>query len=74
VDAREGLDFARRFQGRKPASFRTGLAYLMMARIHQEQGDSAAAREAARTAVEQLSNSMDSAHPALVLARRLSTP
>jgi hypothetical protein len=34
----------------------------------------AAAREAARTAVEQLSKDVDSAHPALALARRLSTP
>jgi tetratricopeptide (TPR) repeat protein len=74
ADAREALDFARRFQGRKPASFRTGLACLMMARIHKEQGDIAAARQAARTAVEQLSKGVDSAHPALALARRLSTP
>jgi len=34
----------------------------------------AAAREATRTAAEQLSKHVDSAHPAFALARRLSTP
>ncbi len=74
ADARMALDFARRLQGRKPASFRTGLALLMLARVNSRQGDIAAAREAARTAVEQLSKNVDRAHPSLALARRLSTP
>ena len=72
ADAREALDFARRFQGRKPTSFRTGLACLMMARIHQEQGDIAAASQTARTAVEPLTNSVDRNPPGLALARRLA--
>jgi tetratricopeptide (TPR) repeat protein len=71
-DARKALDFARRLQGSKPASFRTGLACLMMARIHDRRGDLAAVSQSARTAVEQLAKGVDRNHPALSLAHRLA--
>ena len=74
ADARMALEFALCLQGRKPASFRTGLAQLMIARIQSEQRDVATARKAARIAVEQLSSTVDGAHGALILARRMSIP
>ncbi len=72
-DARQALQMAQRLQGRKPASFRTGLAWLAIARARQALGDAAAASRHAAAALAQLRPTLDASHPALAEARRLQS-
>jgi tetratricopeptide (TPR) repeat protein len=71
-DARQALDYARSLQGCKQASFRVGLASLMIARAREQQGERAAAHEAAEVAVTHLSSSVAPEHHALALARSIA--
>ena len=72
-DARQALQMAQRLQGRKPASFRTGLAWLAIARARQALGDAATASRHAAAALAQLRPTLDASHPALAEARRLQS-
>ena len=71
-DARRALDIARRAQGGLPYSSRVGQASLLIARIRDKQGDSAGAREAAQTAIDNLTQTVDTDHPWLRQARELT--
>jgi serine/threonine-protein kinase len=71
-DARLALDAARTVQGNLPYSSYTGLAWLALARAQLKLGEEYA-RRSLQNAVEQLSNSVDASHPALMEARSLLT-
>jgi hypothetical protein len=71
ADARDALATAQALQGSKPHSFRTGLAFLSLAQLHGDRGDAPSTKDFAQRALAQLSNSVDSGHPALQIARRL---
>ncbi|MBS0420860.1 MAG: serine/threonine protein kinase [Proteobacteria bacterium] len=70
-DARAALDKATILKGDLPWSFRSGMASLMLGRALNQMGDHQAAREAIQAAVQHLSNTVDTDHPDLVLARQL---
>jgi tetratricopeptide (TPR) repeat protein len=70
-DARAALDLARAQQGGVQWSSRTGLSWLMLARVLQERGD-IQAQSAYTAAVNNLANTVDAGHPALVRARELA--
>jgi hypothetical protein len=70
-DARAALDMARSLQGDVPHSSYTGLAWLMLGRIQQQQGREIPAGQSFATAITQLSQTVDEDHPALVRAREL---
>lgn len=69
--ARLALQTAAGLQGGLPYSFRTGLAWLALARASQQLGDRAQASKAFETSIVQLSNTVDADHPALLQARHL---
>jgi len=62
-DAHAALALAQTWQGGKPYSNHTGLAWLMLARILDKQGDQSAARQAAATAVTHFSQTVDPGLP-----------
>jgi tetratricopeptide (TPR) repeat protein len=72
ADARQALARAQAAQGGIPYSNHTGLAWLMLGRVLAKQGETAPAHNAFQLAIEHLSNTVDSAHPMLVLARELA--
>ena len=72
ADARAALEMAQQLQGRKPASFRTGLAWLALARVSAARDQAAEARQLAASALPQLKATLDGSHPALAEARRLA--
>lgn len=72
IDAREALDFARRLQGQRPASFRTGLALLALAQNCERRGQAVETQRLAMSAREHLDATLDARHPARNEARRLS--
>jgi serine/threonine-protein kinase len=72
ADARRALQVAQAAQGSGSYSNRTGVSWLMLGRVLQEQGKQAAAHDAFRAAVENLGNTVDPDHPQLVLARQLA--
>jgi tetratricopeptide (TPR) repeat protein len=65
ADARAALDAAERLRGRRPASFRSGLARLALARVSHGQGDAVAAARDAAEALVHLGATLDPGHPAL---------
>jgi serine/threonine protein kinase len=69
-DARQALAISQQLQGGIPYSNRTGLAWLMIGRVLDAQGDSARARDAFQEAVAHLSHTVDATHPALLDAQR----
>ena len=71
-DARTAVATAKQLQGGVPHSSRVGQATLLLARVQMRQGETAQARQAAQTAYEHLSATVDESHPALVEARSLS--
>ena len=71
TDARHALQMAQRLRGRRPVSCRTGLAWLMIARVNQALGDGVSAARHATAALAQLEPNFDAGHPALAEARRL---
>lgn len=58
-------------QGGVPYSNHTGLAWLMLGRALQAEGDVSQARKAYEKALMHLSNAVDANHPELLRARRL---
>jgi serine/threonine protein kinase len=73
ADAKRALEIARTSQGSAPYSDGTGLAWLMLGQVRAKKGDITGALEALHAAVENLSHSVDSDHPKLLLARRLES-
>jgi len=71
VDARFALATAQSLQAGAPFSNRTGLAWLMLARTLQQQGNVSKARAASTAAIEHLSQTVDADHPALARSRQL---
>ena len=72
TDARDALQMAVRLQGRQRASFRTGLAWLAIARLSGAKGNVEDARREATKALSQLEKTMDSTHPSLSVAGKLA--
>ncbi len=72
-DAQQALNFAASTQGDLPHSSRTGLAWLMLGRVYERQGDASHAYEAFLSAIANLSNTVDADHPMLELARALAS-
>jgi len=70
--AEQALAVARVGQGDLPRSFLTGRALLVLALSQRASGDTAAAREACRQAIEQLQPTLGSAHPITQQAERLA--
>ena len=73
ADARIALENARKLQGSRASSFRTGLALLTLARMGARSGRAAEARQLAREALDQLTPQLDGRHPALEEARHLAS-
>jgi hypothetical protein len=71
ADAERSLQIARVVQGESPRSSQTGLAYSMLARIHESRGDVAEARAAASAAIEHLQATLGGEHPETRLAREI---
>ncbi len=71
ADARKLLTLTQKAQGGIPYSNRTGLAWLLLGRALDRQGDRAGAHEAFQSAVRHLENTVDGDHPMLQLARQL---
>jgi eukaryotic-like serine/threonine-protein kinase len=70
ADARQALEISQMLQGGIAYSSRTGLAWLMVGRVHGAQGNALAAHAAFQTALEHLSHTVDSNYPALLDAQR----
>jgi eukaryotic-like serine/threonine-protein kinase len=70
-DARTALARAQSLQAGLPFSSKTGLAWFILARVLTAQGDKEHAAAALKNAVENLSQTVDSGHPALRSARQL---
>jgi eukaryotic-like serine/threonine-protein kinase len=71
-DARRALTLAQQARGGAPYSSRVGQASLLIARVLGRQGNSAQAKQAAQTAVDNLSRTVDAGHPWLKEARHLA--
>jgi tetratricopeptide (TPR) repeat protein len=72
-DARRALTLAQQERGGVPYSSRVGQASLLIARILARQGNATQARQAAQTAVDHLSRTVDAGHPWLKEARQLAS-
>jgi tetratricopeptide (TPR) repeat protein len=72
ADARRALAIAVKAQGGVRYSRVVGEAWLMLAKISRARNDSLAARDAAQTAVTELSNTVDENHPLLLEAQQLA--
>jgi serine/threonine protein kinase len=70
-DARTALNVATSLQGVAPHSNLSGLSWLMLGRALQSRGDVDNARLAFASAVDNLSNTVDAAHLALIDARKM---
>jgi cytochrome c-type biogenesis protein CcmH/NrfG len=66
------LSLAENAQGGVAYSNRTGLSWLVLGRVLAKKGDTDGARQALRSALEHLSNTVDPGHPMLLLARQLA--
>jgi serine/threonine protein kinase len=71
ADARRALTLAQQARGGVAYSSRVGQASLLVARILARQGDTRQARQAAQTAIDHLSRTVDADHPSLKQAREL---
>jgi tetratricopeptide (TPR) repeat protein len=71
-DARQALALSEQSQDGAPYSNRTGLSWLILGRILARAGDTAGAQQAIRSAIDNLSNTVDADHPMLLLARQLA--
>jgi hypothetical protein len=74
LDAQRALDISREAQGGKPYSYVTGLGWLLLGRLHQDAGDTRAARSALQSAVLHLSNTLGDDHPDARRARLALNP
>jgi cytochrome c-type biogenesis protein CcmH/NrfG len=70
ADARQALAVSQMLQDGIAYSSRTGLAWLMVGRVHAAQGDAQSAHEAFQAAVDRLSHTVDANDPALLDAQR----
>jgi eukaryotic-like serine/threonine-protein kinase len=70
-DAKAAEALARRLQGRRPASFRTGLALLMRARIEVARGERELVGKLASEALAQLTPTLAPTHPAFAAVTRM---
>ena len=73
ADARRALTFAQTTQGDLPFSSRTGAAWLMLGRALAKQQRAADAQGAFQAAITNLSNTVDAAHPMLLMAREMAS-
>ena len=71
ADAQRSLQIARAVQGESPRSSQTGLAYSMLARVHENRGDLTEARSEAGTAIEHLQATLGDQHPETLQAREI---
>jgi tetratricopeptide (TPR) repeat protein len=71
ADVRFALSTATSLQAGVRFSNRTGLSWLMLGRVMQQRGDATQARKAFTSAIDHLSHTVDSDHPALLQAREL---
>ena len=71
VDARLALEAAQTAQGNLPHSSYTGLSWLLLGRAELQLGKEGDARRSLQNAVDNLADSVDASHPALVQARSL---
>jgi eukaryotic-like serine/threonine-protein kinase len=71
ADARRALALAQSAQAGVAHSNRTGLSWLVLARVLARKADSVGSRQALLAAIEHLSDTVDPDHPQLLLARRL---
>jgi serine/threonine protein kinase len=72
-DARRALTLAQRARGGVPFSSRVGQASLLVARVLARQGAATQAKQAARTAIDNLSQTVDAGHPWLKEAHQLAS-
>jgi tetratricopeptide (TPR) repeat protein len=72
TEAQAALNIAIAMQDWQPYSNHTGVAWLMLGRAWQAKGDLSQARRAYDAAVANLSNTVDTNHPDLLRARKLS--
>jgi serine/threonine-protein kinase len=63
ADVERSLKIARATQGNSPRSSQTGLAYSLLARVHESRGEAAEARASAGTAVDHLRATLGPDHP-----------
>jgi hypothetical protein len=70
-DARVALESSKALRGDKPFSVWVGQTELALGQALQAHGDVPGARQAYAAAAEQLSHSVEAAHPALQQARTL---
>jgi hypothetical protein len=66
------LSLAQNAQGGVAYSNRTGLSWLILGRVLAKKGDTAGSRQALRSALEHLANTVDANHPMLLLAHQLA--
>lgn len=71
-DAHRALALAQRSQGGVPYSNRVGQAALLLARVLARQGDTVQAKQAAQSAIDHLTRTVDADHPWLKDARELT--
>jgi tetratricopeptide (TPR) repeat protein len=69
ADARRMLTLAQEAQGSLPHSDRTGIAWLVLGEVLTKGGNTAGARKAFNAAIDNMSDTVDPAHPSLVQAR-----
>jgi serine/threonine protein kinase len=72
ADGRRALSLAQNAQGGVAYSNRTGLSWLILGRVLARKGDTPGSRQALRSALEHLSNTVDADHPMLLLAQQLA--
>jgi eukaryotic-like serine/threonine-protein kinase len=71
ADGERSLRIARAVQGDSPQSSQTGLAYSLLARVHERRGELAEARSAANHAIEHLQITLGVQHPETTRARQI---
>jgi serine/threonine-protein kinase len=71
-NARASLATATSLQGGMPWSYRTGLSWLILGRALHRRGEDAQAHAAFVAALDNLLNTVDADHPALIRARALA--
>jgi hypothetical protein len=71
-DASTAVSLAKQLQGGVQRSSRVGQALLLQARVYERMGDTTHAQQAAESAFQHLSATVDENHPALMEARTLA--
>jgi tetratricopeptide (TPR) repeat protein len=71
AEAHEALTVSEELQGRRKASFHTGLSWLTIASLQQRNGQLEAARQSAQHALEQLEGMLGADHPKIQKAHEI---